>query len=402
MDFVFHAAPPPGEWTNDPNGLVFADGMYRLFLQHSSAAPDFKAIGWARLSSDDLLHWVWDGPVIPPDASGLAYSGSVLRQGEALTAYLTRHAPPFQQQYRLTSTDAGASWHQELAPLGPHGRNIRDPFVFDWAATGDRLMLLAEPCDWTDWPTQPPSSLSIWREAGGRWQRTGTIGPWSPAGMMWEVPVLLDIDGAALLLVSVVDRRGDRADCSVRYWAGQFNGSQFIADDPAEGMLLDHGPDFYATCVNTVAGWPDDQRTLVGWASSWATARKMPWPGNRQGGPISLPRRLSMVDGRLHQYPWPKAMALASRHHWQKGDTLDLVITGDEARFGITVDRDGNMHATRSGSVSAIAWDSVQPGFLLRSSDIAIFVDQGLIEIFFETEGKTMTIFVPGAQPLKG
>ena len=54
MSFAFHAAPPPGEWCNDPNGLVYADGAWRLFVQDSATAPDFGKIGWARLSSTDL------------------------------------------------------------------------------------------------------------------------------------------------------------------------------------------------------------------------------------------------------------------------------------------------------------------------------------------------------------
>ena len=91
MNFAFHAAPPPGEWFNDPNGLVFADGAWRLFVQHSAAGSEFREVGWARLSSADLLHWTWDGPVIAPDTLGQAYSGSVVVNDGGLTACLTRH-----------------------------------------------------------------------------------------------------------------------------------------------------------------------------------------------------------------------------------------------------------------------------------------------------------------------
>ena len=102
MNFAFHAAPPHGEWFNDPNGLVFADGAWRLFVQHSAAGPEFREIGWARLSSADLLHWTWDGPVIAPDTLGQAYSGSVVVNDGGLTAYLTRHDGKCQRQVELT------------------------------------------------------------------------------------------------------------------------------------------------------------------------------------------------------------------------------------------------------------------------------------------------------------
>ena len=84
---------------NDPNGLVFADGRYRVFVQYSRSSPEYKAIGWARLSSDDLLSWTWDGSVIPPDVSGLAYSGSIAQVDGTLVAHLTRHQPDAEQQF---------------------------------------------------------------------------------------------------------------------------------------------------------------------------------------------------------------------------------------------------------------------------------------------------------------
>ena len=101
MSFAFHAAPPEGEWFNDPNGLVFADGAWRMFVQHSAAGPDFGEIGWARLSSTDLLRWDWDGTVIAPDTLGQAYSGSVVAQNDGLTAYLTRHDDTLKRQLQV-------------------------------------------------------------------------------------------------------------------------------------------------------------------------------------------------------------------------------------------------------------------------------------------------------------
>ena len=77
MTFAFHASPRPGEWMNDPNGLSFHNGRYRLWAQHSDAAPDFRQIGWGSWSSSDLLDWRWDGVAIPYNAGVSAYSGSV-------------------------------------------------------------------------------------------------------------------------------------------------------------------------------------------------------------------------------------------------------------------------------------------------------------------------------------
>ena len=186
MSLAFHASPPPGEWLNDPNGLVHVDGRWRLFVQHRADAPAFRATGWARLSSPDLLDWTWDGPVIAADGDDWAYSGSVMRDGAGLVATHTVHdaANGQERQVRRTSGDGGASW-SAAAPLIGAARNSRDPFVFD----GGAAMLLARPCDWDDVNTA--SHLAIWRCGDGGWQETGRIGPWHPPGVMWEVPVVL-------------------------------------------------------------------------------------------------------------------------------------------------------------------------------------------------------------------
>ena len=402
MTFEFHAAPPPGEWINDPNGLIYAGGRYRLFAQHSAEEPDFKRIGWARWSSDDLLHWDWDGPVIAPDATGLAYSGSVLAEGDALTAFLTRHSPPLQRQYRLASDDHGLTWQQHDEALGPEGRNVRDPFVFDCVATGDRRMIVAAPCDWTDWANEPPSRLEVWAERAECWEQVGTIGPWSPAGVMWEVPVLLDFDDAHVLVVSTVDRRDGGAACSVRYWVGRFDGRTFTTDDPVDGLQLDHGPEFYATCFNTVAGWPNHERVLIGWASSWATARTMRWPGDIHGGPLSLPRVVTLVRGRLRQTPMHGAMTSATTGHWSPGKSARLAFEGEGVGLTVYIGEDGALRAERSGVQPVLAWSSSQAHFLSRSTDIAVFIDNGLCELFFLAEGKVMTAYVPGATHLHG
>ena len=402
MSFAFHAAPPPGEWINDPNGLIYTGGRYRLFAQHSAEGPDFKRIGWARWSSDDLLHWDWDGCVIAPDATGLAYSGSVTADGDALTAFLTRHAPPVQRQYRLDSGDHGGTWRQDEAALGPEGRNVRDPFVFECAASGDRRMLVAAPCDWTDWADQPPSQLEIWAERLERWERVGTIGPWSAPGVMWEVPVLLDFGEAQVLVVSTIDRRDGGAECSVRYWVGRFDGVRFATDDPVDGLRLDHGPDFYATCFNTTVGWPNHERVMLGWASSWATARTMRWPDDIHGGPISMPRIVTLANGRLRQAPLPSAMANVSTRRWSPGSAIRLAFDGASAGMTVHIDEDGALRAERSGSKAELSWSKKQARFLSRPTDIAVFVDSGLCELFFLAEEKAMTAYVPGARHLPG
>ena len=395
---AFHAAPPPGEWCNDPNGLVFADGAWRLFVQHSAAAPDFGNIGWARLSSTDLLRWTWDGPVIVPDSLGQAYSGSVVAGDAALTAYLTRHDGAIQRQVSLTSEDAGASWRQG-EPFGPEGRNVRDPFVFFCAATGDWRMLIAEPCDWTDWATEQPSTLSVWRLEREDWQFVARIGPWMEPGLMWEVPVLVDFGSCQALIVSTINRRNGGAACAVRYWLGRFDGANFAVATAREGLLLDHGPDFYAAIVDSPAPGRDG-RMLVAWASNWETARSMPWPGGVHGGPITLPRLLSLdpASGRLAQRP-VAAIEPTAVIAWDGVVPKAITIAGDDAELSLALDRRG-LHVRRSGLAGLLDWERCDADAFgdSQAQTISIFNDAGLIEAFIAPAGLTVTAFVPGAR----
>ena len=396
MSFARHAAPPRGEWINDPNGLIFRDGQWRLFVQHSAAAPDYGSIGWARLSSPDLLVWTWDDQVIPPNALGQAYSGSLAVEAGELAAYLTRHDGSLQRQVRLASSDNGRTW-REGPTLGPQGRNVRDPFVFFCRATEDWRMLVAEPCDWTEWPNAPPSRLSVWRKADQAWVFVSHIGPWMAPGVMWEVPVLVDFGERHALILSIVDRSQGGADCAVRYWLGQFDGASFEPSSPEEGLLLDHGPDFYAAIIAVAEPADRREHTLVAWASNWATARAMPWP-DMQGGPITLPRRLTLDAGagRLAQSPAPGLQPERS-WTWDAQDLLTIEIRGDDCVLILQLDAGGIGVARRGGS-GLLEWERRDRVAIAGRQTIDLYLDAGLIELFVGPAGLTVTAFVPGAK----
>ena len=405
MSFAFHAAPPAGEWFNDPNGLVFADGAWRMFVQHSAAAAEFREIGWGKLSSTDLQSWSWDGSVIAPDALGQAYSGSIVAQDDGLTAYLTRHDDTLKRQIqvKLTSQDAGASWHQG-SPFGPTGRNVRDPFVFFCAATGDWRMLIAEPCDWTRWADEAQSTVSVWRLDDQEWQFVSRIAGWFEPGVMCEVPILVDFGSYQALILSMVDRRNGGAECAVRYWIGQFDGASFDVKSDPEGRLVDHGPDFYAAIVNTIPVGDGDhsksgERMLVAWASNWETGRRMPWPGGIHGGPICLPRVITLdaAGGRLVQQPIA-GIAPSATHRWDGETPMTISVAGEDAEMTLALGP-RTLTVRRQGLGGLLDWVRTDESAFAdgATQTIQIFADAGLIEVFITPAGLTATAFVPGA-----
>lgn len=394
--FRFHAAAPSREWINDPNGLCYQDGRYELFVQHASDAPDFARIGWGRFVSRDLLDWTWTGDALTSDVRGYAYSGSIVRAG-TLRAFHTRHDAKTSLQSQHQAELCEGAWHDAGDPVGPSGRNRRDPFVF--RHRNGWFMLVAAPCDWSDWPETEPSRIEIWQSQDlADWQGAGAIGPWHAKGILWEVPVLIDLGSVQALIVSLVDRRSGASDCSVHYWTGRFTGATFepLPGFPQDGLPLDLGPDFYAAIPNLEHGWPDRDRVIVGWASNWRTARKIPWPAEAGGGPISLPRRLSYdaARQRLAFAPIPQARPLA---YWRASCSGNFRLRLNRGPLSILVTGQGIDIAVERRGEKILEFSRNYPGLLGPGSDrqFTLFVDGPLLELFIEPEGLAFTAALP-------
>ncbi len=65
-------------WTNDPNGLIYADGVYHFYFQYNPFNTAWNNMSWGHATSTDLLHWKQEDSVMFPDESGTMYSGCAL------------------------------------------------------------------------------------------------------------------------------------------------------------------------------------------------------------------------------------------------------------------------------------------------------------------------------------
>ena len=74
---------PERNWINDPNGLVFHEGVYHLFYQYHPASSEWGPMHWGHATSSDLVQWKEQPIALYPDSIGMIFSGSaVLDKGQ--------------------------------------------------------------------------------------------------------------------------------------------------------------------------------------------------------------------------------------------------------------------------------------------------------------------------------
>src|SRR5215831_2243335 len=69
---------PATNWMNDPNGMVYYNGIYHLFFQHYPDKPVWGPMHWGHATSKDMIHWKREPIALYPDSLGYIFSGSAV------------------------------------------------------------------------------------------------------------------------------------------------------------------------------------------------------------------------------------------------------------------------------------------------------------------------------------
>lgn len=120
---------PKKNWINDPNGMVYHNGIYHLFFQYHPYSSVWGPMHWGHATSKDLIRWKEEAIAIYPDSIGTIFSGSAVvdknntsgfgKNGKApLVAVFTQHdmksekagSNDFQTQSVAYSNDNGKTW----------------------------------------------------------------------------------------------------------------------------------------------------------------------------------------------------------------------------------------------------------------------------------------------------
>ena len=423
---------------NDPNGLVFADGVYHLFFQHHPDGITWGPMHWGHATSRDLLHWEEQPIALYPDELGMIFSGSIVidldntsglaRDDRApWVAIFTHHDPVSEKtggnvhQYQSIafSLDDGVDWTKYADnPVLPNPgiKNFRDPKVFwhteteHWVmclAAGERILFYSSP-DLKTWALE--SELGSFEIAQGN---------------VLECPDLvpLDLDGRKrwVLIVSVVTDAPNKGS-GTRYIVGDFDGRYFVPEHQ-DVRWLDYGPDNYAGVTFHNTG---DQVLLIGWMSNWAYAQSVPTAPWRSSMTLSRELSLVSVDGKamlsqvvpvvfdgntLLDGDWALDLSAA----WcQANGVLKLHFSAEnQPSFALTLSNDSGDRLNIGYNATEQRYyidrrdagqNTFSPDFPIRATaprivashgtDISLYFDNGSVELFADGGITTMTSLI--------
>jgi len=305
---------------NDPNGLVYHEGVYHLFYQHNPVGEGWGNMSWGHATSTDLFDWTEQPLAIGQtfDDRGRnvedVFSGSVVVDHGNTSGFGSLDAPPLvavytsaytlfhpdraglQAQSLAYSNDSGATWTSYRGnPVVDRGSTeFRDPKVFRYHGEepGEEwwIMVAVEAVD---------RQVVVYRSGNLRdWEHVSTFGPAGAVGGVWECPDLfeLPVDGdprtTRWVLVVSVNPGGVAGGGGVQYFVGDFDGTTFVPQPTTGPSWVDWGRDHYAAVsFNEVA---DGRRIMIAWMCDWTYAADLPITPWRSH--MSLPRQVSLSD----------------------------------------------------------------------------------------------------------
>ncbi|WP_239985644.1 MULTISPECIES: glycoside hydrolase family 32 protein [Arenibacter] len=315
----FHFSPPE-KWMNDPNGLVYNQGVYHLFYQYYPEDIVWGPMHWGHAISKDMVHWENKPIALFPDEHGYIFSGSAVLDTDNSSGFGSVDNPPlvaiftyhkaegaeegrndFQTQGIAYSLDNGDTWvkYEDNPVIKNEGiKDFRDPKVF-WNDKANNWTMLLVAGD----------HLQIWQSQDLKdWDKVSEFGKDQGAhGGVWECPDLfpLKVEGTDLerwvLLISI-NPGAPNGGSGTQYFIGDFDGKTFTSDQK-EHKWIDWGTDNYAgVTYNNV---PNNDRIFIGWMSNWAYAQETPTEKWRSA--MTLPTKLTLrqVNNNLELFNYP-------------------------------------------------------------------------------------------------
>ncbi len=300
---AFHITGETG-WINDPNGLIYYNGQYHAFFQHYPYDTKWGPMHWGHVVSDDLTNWKYLPIALTPgddcDKNGCFSGTAIVHDGKLwlmYTGFIENGGGDSVRQVQCLAESAdGVTFKKHGIVIGendlPHGyapQDFRDPKVW---FSGD--------CFWC---------IIAARRIEGRgrillykskdlfnWEFVNDLFGTDSAGTMIECPDYNEELGYLLFCEQFQpSENGIHLNVHTCRWCvGKIDYSTGLFKEDSRG-IVDFGFDVYAP--QTFAGKP----IIMGWLNMWD--RNVPSEKYGFAGMLTVPRRVFIKDGRLHQEP---------------------------------------------------------------------------------------------------
>lgn len=382
-------------WLNDPNGLIFANGLYHLFYQHNPYGTGWGNMHWGHAVSKDLLHWkeqpgeAW----YTPDHDDAAFSGSAIVDPRNTSGFRQNGIDPIIVFYTSTgrgecialSYDNGKTFKDyEGNPILKH--QGRDPKVF-WYAPGKHWVMAVYSESHTKDMGSPDQKKAVYGIAIytssdlKRWTYQSVLPGFYECPNLFQLPVEGDLSTKKWVIYGGIGK----------YKVGDFDGKKFTIEQDLTDY--DRGGAFYASQLYENIPAKDGRQIQVAWA-------RIPAPGmpfnQCMGFPVALKLKKKYNTYVLCPSPVEEIKTLHKDSHVYKdvvldqknsafvppvkGDVLHIVGVferGDSWQFGLSI----NGYEVTYDNVNQHLNNITYP----REEDvikIEVIVDKTIVEVF--------------------
>ncbi len=300
---AFHVTGKTG-WINDPNGLIYYNGQYHAFFQHYADDTKWGPMHWGHVVSDDLTNWEYLPIALTPgddcDRNG-CFSGSAIVHGGKLWLVYTgfienQGGDSIRQVQCLAESIDGITFKKHGIVIGendlPSGYapcDFRDPKVWFhndcfWCVVAARKI-------------EGRGRILLYKSKDlFNWEFVSDLLGKDSAGTMIECP---DYNEELGYLLYCEQFQPSENGCHLnihtcRFCAGKIDYSTGLFKEDSRD-IVDWGFDMYAP--QTFAGKP----IFMGWHNMWD--RSVPSAKYGFAGMLTVPRKISVKDGRLYQEP---------------------------------------------------------------------------------------------------
>lgn len=368
-------------WINDPNGLVYRDGVYHLYFQYNPFDTRWENMSWGHATSRDLIHWTQHETVMYPDENGYMFSGSGFVNknsclglpDDALMFYYTaagecrpwtterlstqRLAYSLDDGRTLIKTDKGT------VPTISHEN--RDPKVFWHEKTNSYIMIM-----WVD-----GNEFAILR---------------SDDLEKWEISQRFELkDGFEcpdlICLTDETDTDSSENEKSEHwfvttadgyYYPGEFDGYSFKWNGKRHCLYMNNVPYAAQTYSNT-----DGRTIFVPWI-------RVDFPGRKYTGAMGIPRKLGLVKSDTVSQDDAYRITMAPVHEF-----LDYMAENNEVYMVCnctdTNDNIFNINGTNiiyKKKTGKFVVSNKEYQIKAGLDEMTIFVDNGIVEVLADCD----------------